>query len=588
MPRKRNGFGNFGNSGFKGIESNTKRGKGTTSFGNYPSNRRFGTTVQRTAIEQYDLDSTWARWRRGMEYYYQAAYLNFEETNAVLYQGTDFEVPVTFDGYRFATKNADSRTHYAIHRTIDQNKFLGFITEIQSDQSLYQEQYFNREIWTKIIASRDINSDAILLRSVGERVGDGNTSANISWILTSKKRPAIYQGKSLPEGNNIVVSIPLDEIRDTEFIENNNGNLQSLVGEVVYMPDFFIDRPVSLFDRFTDSNEFWTVDITEFPTDRRLTILNNTLSNAPLLSDVSDLNSIYTTSSTIGSVQGSFIYKKDIYQRFFGQQYLTADLVKSEIDSLSYAIQPWTIQSIKVNENANRLELTSEPFQASLQLYTPSESERWVVFSDNSFTYTEPDYDSNGDYNHTLGIPGEKEWQKIRLDIDPWQDQIFTAGKALTFADLYTCSCPAYLHAIIRSPEAYDEQGKKMNRQQRAPMPTAKGTNDYDLVGVGRAAGIAQSWATRDYRKGFKVCKHTIASMFINKIRVQEPNTFPSVDTRERFEAKLAADIKEVADEFNAQLKRSEMTTVEIIYALAEALNLDDIELGYVLLTSNF
>ena len=76
--------------------------------------------------------------------------------------------------------------------------------------------------------------------------------------------------------------------------------------------------------------------------------------------------------------------------------------------------------------------------------------------------------------------------------------------------------------------------------------------------------------------------------MFINKIRVQEPNTFPSVDTREKFEAKLAADIREVADEFNAQLKRSEMTTVEIIYALAEALNLDAIELGYVLLTSNF
>ena len=119
MPRKQNGFGNFAGSTFKKFDSVSK-GKGTTSFGRYPSNRRFGSTIQRTAIEQYDLDSTWARWRRGMEYYYQAAYLNFQETNAVLYQGTNFEVPVTFDGYRFATKNADSRTHYAIHRTIDQ------------------------------------------------------------------------------------------------------------------------------------------------------------------------------------------------------------------------------------------------------------------------------------------------------------------------------------------------------------------------------------------------------------------------------------------------------------------------------------
>ena len=122
----------------------------------------------------------------------------------------------------------------------------------------------------------------------------------------------------------------------------------------------------------------------------------------------------------------------------------------------------------------------------------------------------------------------------------------------------------------------------------RAPFPTSKGVNDFDIAGVARAAGIAQTWSTMSYRKGFKLCKHSIASMFINKIRVQEPNTFPTAEARENFEAKLAQDIREVADEFTAQLKRSEITTVEIIYALAEALNLDDVELGYVLLTSNF
>ena len=76
--------------------------------------------------------------------------------------------------------------------------------------------------------------------------------------------------------------------------------------------------------------------------------------------------------------------------------------------------------------------------------------------------------------------------------------------------------------------------------------------------------------------------------MFINKLRVEEPNDFPAFEGRTEFEAKLAADISEVVDEFTAQLERSEITTVEIIYALAEALNLDDIELGYVLATSRF
>ena len=77
MPRKKNGYGNFNTNAIKGVSKSVKTGKGVGSFGVYPSNRQFGTTVQRTNIEQYDLDSTWARWRRGMEYYFQGAYLDF-------------------------------------------------------------------------------------------------------------------------------------------------------------------------------------------------------------------------------------------------------------------------------------------------------------------------------------------------------------------------------------------------------------------------------------------------------------------------------------------------------------------------------
>jgi hypothetical protein len=262
--------------------------------------------------------------------------------------------------------------------------------------------------------------------------------------------------------------------------------------------------------------------------------------------------------------------------------------MRQNVDRLSYAIQPWITQSILVDETNNKLQIDSVPFQSSIRLFSPRASERYIVFSDNSFTKEYPDYDADGNYNHQQGLPGDKEWTKLDTDIDPWQDEIFTSGNALTFSDLYTCSCPDYLHAIIRSPEVYNESGGISNRQERLPMPTAKGANDYDIEGIARAAGIAQTWSTMSYRKSFKLCKHTIASMFINKTRVQEPNTFPAFDAREQFEAQLAKDINEVADEFNAQLKRSEITTVEVIYALAEALNLDDVELGYVLLTSRF
>ena len=101
MPRKQNGFGSksFGRSksfAVTGVNNRTDKAKGPGAAGNYPSDRRYGSTVTRSAIEQFDMDSTWARWRKGMEYYYQAAYLPYEAANAVLYQGTPAETPVTF------------------------------------------------------------------------------------------------------------------------------------------------------------------------------------------------------------------------------------------------------------------------------------------------------------------------------------------------------------------------------------------------------------------------------------------------------------------------------------------------------------
>ena len=107
MPKKQNGFGNtksFAVNGANKVSHRTDKAKGYGAFGSYPSNRRFGSTVTRSAIEQYDLESTWARWRKGMEYYFQAAYLEFDESKSVIFPGTPFEIPVTFDGYQICYK----------------------------------------------------------------------------------------------------------------------------------------------------------------------------------------------------------------------------------------------------------------------------------------------------------------------------------------------------------------------------------------------------------------------------------------------------------------------------------------------------
>ena len=86
----------------------------------------------------------------------------------------------------------------------------------------------------------------------------------------------------------------------------------------------------------------------------------------------------------------------------------------------------------------------------------------------------------------------------------------------------------------------------------------------------------------------FKMCKHSIAAMFIERLKLKEPNTYPTLDAREDFEAKLEKDMAEVGDEFNASYRRGGITALEVIFSLAQGLNLDDVELAYVVLNSTF
>ena len=81
MPRKQNGFGNASSLAFNKVNGNTSRGKKKGAAGAYPSNREFGATVKRSVIESYDLNSSWIRWRKGMEFYYQAAWNKLQQLN---------------------------------------------------------------------------------------------------------------------------------------------------------------------------------------------------------------------------------------------------------------------------------------------------------------------------------------------------------------------------------------------------------------------------------------------------------------------------------------------------------------------------
>ena len=76
--------------------------------------------------------------------------------------------------------------------------------------------------------------------------------------------------------------------------------------------------------------------------------------------------------------------------------------------------------------------------------------------------------------------------------------------------------------------------------------------------------------------------------MFIDQLKVVEPNTYPTYETRIQFEDKLEKEIEEVGNRFTDSYKRSGITTLEIVFALAQGLNLDDVEIAMVVLGSKY
>jgi hypothetical protein len=594
MPRKQNGFGNPRSLAFKPVNTRTDIGKSKGAAGNYPSDRRFGSSVQRSVIEKYNLDSNWTKWRKGYEYYNQAAWYRLQDVDdfsgeykdsqiqSKLYQGTPYEVDVVFDGYKFATKNADSSNHYVMKRTPVSSPDLGTVTGVYNDDLKYPEYKANRELRVKGNPGAD---SRLLLQMIGERITDGETEATLNYVLNEKEHPALYIGKTYEEPTEVKVSIDTSTI----LLNQQFDNPQDLVGKIVWIKNFFVEKPISSFQEFEfiDATYYFGVRTLDKVSNVELEVLDpDSEVLPPTLYDITTLPSIFTSSDASYTVSGLHIFEKDLYQKYFGRQYLTADLVSTEVSLASYSILPFRILGVQVD--GSRLEFTSVPFTSELKMYSPPDGDSTLVFTDYSFTKLSID-EYDGNYYHALGKPGDSPWMNLDTDVDPWMDEVFTTGNTLRPATTYTCSCPNHSQSILRAPqETQDDGTRKINRQRRYPLPTVLGKSNFNAIGTNSAAGLIESWESREHKMGFKMCKHSIAAMFIDKLKVKEPNSYPTVDARMAFEEKLVKEIEEVAAKFSVSYKRGGITTIEIIFALAQGLNLDEVETAYVMLNSTF
>ena len=618
MPRKQNGFGNASSLAFNKVNKNVTRSKIKGAAGSYPSDRRFGSTVQRSVIESFDLNSTWIRWRKGLEFYYQAAwnrlqrlnpnYNPYDETskefidleiNSKLYQGTAGEIDVKFDGYRFAAKGSDTANHYVIKRTPINPASLGQVSSVLNDPLVDTTNKELKEIWARVTPT----SQTFMLRNmIGERLTDGSSEASVINVLTQAEHPALFVGKTLDSTNltTVTMTVTKSSLLASSHVIKNAGDLNSIIGELGYVKEFYIEQPVNSnyvfedtvgYSESTGNIDYFCVNVNLNKTSVNFEILDQEQEFPASLIDVTSLTPLYSTTSADFSIKGKYFYNKEKYQRFYGKKYLTAELVSNEVTTASFVVLPFEIQSIK--EVGTDVEITSVPFTGECKLYSPIGNQATLIFAENSFTKTELDTDLNGNYYHEderddNGNPLD-QWTRIDTDIDPWQQSVFTASQGLTPAVMYSCSCPAHSHVQIRMPQSTDSDSmRKVNRQKQYPLPTAQGNNRFNEGALTQVSGMMQSWATEQYKTSYKQCKHSIASRFIERNKTKEPNSYPSISSRIRFEEKLQDEIQDIPAEFRLSYERSGISTLEIIFSMAEALNMDDAELAYVILNSKF
>ena len=248
---------------------------------------------------------------------------------------------------------------------------------------------------------------------------------------------------------------------------------------------------------------------------------------------------------------------------------------------------PFEVQTAFINGDTMFLE--SVPFISEIKVHPALTAQAYIIFSDKSFCkYSEskePDGSTKTWYNELT----EKEvpWTDMNTDVDPWQDEVFTTGKPVEPATIYTCSCPNHSHSILACPQETEDLGtRKQNRQRRYPLPTVMSQDRWTGLGIDQAAGKVMTWETLEHRLSLKLCKHSIATRFIEHIRVVEPSKYPTQESRDSFEEKLKEEVSKFAYEFRLAYRRGGISVSEVVFALAQGLNLDNVETAYVLFNS--
>jgi hypothetical protein len=569
MPRKKNGWGKPNSFKFGSVAKNTKTGKKPGSAGTYPSDRQFGSVITRTAIEKYDIDSKWSDWRRGYELYSKADFADYTTTLTVaVFPNTVDKLITSFIVRRFPTKQSDTSVRYVAKRSVASQPTFGTIgTDIFTNSVVYKTEKGRQEIWTSIASY-----NSLIQKLLGERFTDNEVGATLKMVMGSDKKPAVFHGKSKSANNETVYKVPWAGLSGSNYVVQNAGNINSLEGQLIVvtnMPSFHTSGLT-----FTDGPYDITVDVSMSSSSKTIKIFDvSKLSNDEELFMPTTTPVIYTTNSGSVTVKDTYEVQKDPYQPYWGRQYFSASILQPRITQYSVDTPPVYIKSIVRSTNGLDAEITTVPYESQLTLHADA-SDGYFVWSDYSFT------------KKVAGVGEEKD--KSYIDIDPWMDQTWVTGDTLKLEDSISCNCPKFTKGMMSSPEslygALAEARKIRNRQIKYPLPSAGQNKDTEAMSF-EMSGIINSWKTAHDNLDFQCCKHTIAGMFVDDIKVIEPSSYPSVETRIKFNEELEKQTKTAETEITSiSTERAELRLTDFLYTIGQLIQQSDTQVASIML----
>ena len=479
MPRKQNGFGNSKSFSVKSFDSKFDKNKKIQGSGQYPSNRQFGSTVTRSVIQQWNLESTWAMWRKGYEY---ARLNNWVDLNvkffAFLFSGTTSRLRADFICKRFPSLSNDTATRYVVKREIAPSVVdprFATITNIinnptESEQS--KKNFQNKEIWVQVdnsgvtngvnetdrfnVIKRLTNERISNLRHGTEYTTNKSFDATVKTLLNSNGRPLVYKATAHDHNTNLTIRIPRKDVILTEYVKNARDGIYGLIGQVIRMTNMpvampksgltFVDHPRTVevqMDMTQTNQDFWIADV-------------QGQSSFEVFVDASPIV-ILTGNNATFNIKEKFTIVKDKYQQYFERE-LIASTIDSETTEMVNVYPPLYIQN--VTDDGTDIIFETIPFEGKLELYG-TDPNPYIVLSDFSFASWQVKEDGR-----TLN----------NTNVYPWEDETFLVGDGIYIANDYACNCQSFSKANVMSPEAlyrrYTGPALSKNRQLKYPLPS--------------------------------------------------------------------------------------------------------------------